>query len=408
MSDTTATGATAGATFKPPRKLMAICAALAVVGLALFAVSLMGTPWRAWSNALLASYFYTSIALGAAVLIALMGVTKAGWGVVIRRIPEAMTGYLPIGMVTMLAVALFGMHDLYEWSHPNIVSHDHLLQHKAPLLNVTGFLVRLVVIFTLWIALTWAMRRQSVLQDSDGDERHTHNNVKLSAIFLIVFALSLTVATLDWLMSLEPHWFSTIFGVYHFAGLFTAAIAVIILFVVCMQRAGYLAEVNANHLHDLGKLLFAFCTFWAYIWVSQYLLIWYANIPEETGYYMVRQDHGWQSLWVLNLALRWVVPFLVLLPRPNKRNPKVLALVAVIVLIGHWLDTYLQIMPATAHFAVAHAGAEVHGPFFGLAEIGIFVALGAIFVIAVLKMLGRASLVPTKDPYLEESMHHHQ
>ena len=396
-------------TFTTPGNLRALALGLLVVGGALFAYGLSNEAWRAWSAGLVAAYFFLSIALGASVVVAIMHVTKAGWGVVVRRVPEAIMGYLPVALVTMLAVCGLGMKSLYEWSHPDIVAEDHLLQHKAVLLNPNGFLTRLVVIIGAWSLLTFFIRKRSVQQDATGDVKLTERNLLFSVIYLIFMGLTLTLGVLDWLMSLEPHWFSTMFGVYQFAGAHAAGMAAIVLVTLALMKAGLLPHVNENHIHDLGKFLFGLATFWAYIWVGQFLLIWYANIPEETGYYIIRQDTGWLCLWVTNLLINWTIPFFVLLPAPNKHNPKVLVPIAILMLCGHWLDVYLQVLPATSHFA-AEMGTLTsgRGPYFGPSEIGATAAVAGLFLLTLTTMLGRAPLLPVKDPYLIESLHHHQ
>lgn len=396
-------------TFTTPGKIRAIALGLLVLGAAIFAWGLTSEPWRAWSDGLIASYYFLSLSLGGAVVVALMYVTNAGYGIVLRRVPEALMSYLPVGMLTMLGVTGLGMKSLYEWSHPDIVAEDRLLQHKSALLNPTGFLVRLVFIIGMWSLLTFLLRKRSVAQDSDGDVRHTERNVVTSVLFLIFMGVSLTFGVLDWLMSLEPHWFSTMFGVYQFAGAHVAGCATVTLITISLRKAGLLPHVNENHLHDLGKMMFAYATFWAYIWVGQFLLIWYANIPEETGYYLVRQDSGWLALWAGNLFINWVIPFFTLLPRPNKRNPKVLVPVAILILCGHWLDVYLQVMPATSHFAAEHLHIVTgKGPFFGPLELGATAAVAGLFLLTLTMVLGKASLLPSRDPYLDESLHHQQ
>ncbi|MBM4345218.1 MAG: hypothetical protein FJ100_17750 [Deltaproteobacteria bacterium] len=364
--------------------------------------------WRVFADLLIAAFFYTSLAVGGGVILAIMHVTRSGWSAVVRRIPEAVITWLPMALVTMLVVGGLGMHHLYEWSHPDIVAGDHLLRHKSVLLNPTWYYAATVVIIGAWVAFTFKMRANSIAQDGDGSEGHTGRNMVLSVVFLIFFGLSMTAGSLFWLMSLEPHWFSTMFGVYQFAGAHKAAAAVCAILLVMLIGSGQLKQANANHLHDFGKMIFAYSTFWAYIWVSQFLLIWYANIPEETGYFILRQDGGWMALFGLNVILNWVIPFFTLLPRPNKRNPKVLVPVAIVTLIGLWLDVYLQVMPAASHFAAHHHKLDLHGVVFGPGEIGATLLLGGGFVLVVLKMLGRASLVPLKDPYLQESLHHQQ
>ena len=239
--------------------------------------------------------------------------------------------------------------------------------------------------------------RTSRAQDRSGAAALTSRNVRLSVAFVIVFALSFWLASVDWIMSLEPDWYSTIFGVYNFAGLFASALALIVLVVLWMRRMGELADfVTDEHLHDLGKLLFAFSTFWMYIYFSQYMLIWYANIPEESTYYVRRREPSWVPLFYLNVALNWVVPFLALLSRPAKRT-RVLAWVAVVVLLGRWLDLYLMVWPAV-----------VPGPpRLGLGEVGPLLAAAGLFVLAFERTFAQAPPVPLREPALAASLSYH-
>jgi hypothetical protein len=240
--------------------------------------------------------------------------------------------------------------------------------------------------------------RTSRRQDSDGDAAHTRRNARLSVIFILAFAVTFWLASFDWIMSLEPHWASTIFGVYNFAGMFSSGIAALILLVVWLRRTGPLRDfVNQEHLHDLGKLYFAFSTFWMYIWFSQYMLIWYANITEESAYFVRRQQGAWGTLLVLNVFLNWVVPFLALLSKRVKRNPRTLAKVAAVGLAGRWLDLYLMIAPAAA------PGPPRIGPI----EIGLTAGACAVFVLLFRRSLRQAEPVPIGDPRLSESLAYH-
>ncbi len=393
--------------FQTPAPVRVIGLALVVVGLALLGIGISSDPTRGWGAALMGSYYVLSIAAGAGVIIALMHVTKAGWGVVVRRIPEAVTTYLPLGLLTLGTVTGLGMQHLYEWSHPD-AAEDEVLVRKLAYLNVPGFFTRMVVILGAWIILTLLMRKTSIDQDKDGDEKKTARNVVLGVFYLIAFGLGMTFGSIDWLMSLEPHWFSTMFGVYQFAGAHVAAAATCTIIVVKLRANGQLPLVTENHLHDFGKMMFAFSVFWGYIFVSQYLLIWYSNIPEETGYFLLRWSHGWQPLWALNIVMNFLVPFVCLIPRPNKRNPKWLLPVAIVILLGHFLDVYLQVAPALGDMVAAEHHAEIAGPVFGLTEIGGAATFIGLFVLAVTMALGKASLLPAKDPYLQESIHHAQ
>jgi hypothetical protein len=240
--------------------------------------------------------------------------------------------------------------------------------------------------------------KTSRAQDIDGDVAHSYRNAKLSAIFMIALALTFLGATFDWLMSVQPEWYSTIFGWYNFAGSFVSGLAAMTVIVIVLRRAGaFRGLITEHHLHDLGKYCFAFSTFWAYLWLSQYILIWYSNIPEETSFYARQMSGGWLSLFLLNLALNWIIPFLTLMPRAAKRSEGVLLKVCAVLLVGHWLDLYLIVLPTKS-------GAT---PPFGIWEAGIFIGALALFFLWVFRSLGRAELVPLKDPTLARSLRHH-
>jgi len=269
---------------------------------------------------------------------------------------------------------------------------------KLMWLSLPFFRIRAVVYLLGWLWFAWAMLRTSRQQDSDGDLNHTRQNTRLAALFLVFFGVTFWLASFDWIMSLEPEWYSTIFGFYNFAGAFLSGLATLALLLVWLQRHSPLKSViREQHLHDVGKLLFAFSTFWAYLWFSQYMLIWYANLPEETVYY-IRRLHGfWQPLFVLNLVLNWVVPFFALLPRMNKQRVGILVRVSIVLLAGRWLDLYLMIMPP-------FSGGKPH---IGIWEVGLMAGLVGVFGLAFLAALRRAPLVPARDPYLAESLHYH-
>lgn len=373
--------------------------ALFAVGLAgtlVVAIGLFVSPARAWSAYLATAFQFLSIALGALALGALLAVGKAGWGVVLKRVHEGIAGYLPFGAGSMLFV-LLGAHTLYPWTGPE-AHEDPVLMAKASYLNLPAFAARMVVVLGLWLLFARLFRRASLAQDATRDTKPTARVVALSAGFLALFALSFSVAAFDWLMSLSPHWQSTIFAWYGLAGTLVSGIAATLLVTVYLRRRGALPEANENHLHDLGKLLFAMCTFWAYLWVSQYLLIWYANLPEETVYYLRRSEGGYRFLFWVNLAINWLVPFVALLPRAAKRSQAHLVRVAVLVLLGRWLDVYLQVTPSVLS---EHPG-------IGLLEVAAFAGFGSAFVLVVERSLLSAPIIARGDPYLVESLHHAQ
>lgn len=360
-------------------------------------------PARVWPGILLASLYLVGMGSAGLFFVALQYASGAAWSVVFRRVPESLVYVLPVATVGLAAVFL--LHPgVYPWWNSLSGGAAGAEAFKAFWLSPGFFLARAAVYLIIWMLFAAAIVRNSRRQDGDGDAIHTVRNVRLSVAFFPVFAITVCLATFDWIMSLEPKWYSTIFGVYNFSGLFTGGLAGIIVLVVLLQHMGPRGMgplhglVNAEHLHDLGKLLFGFCTFWAYIWFADYMLIWYANIPEETTHYVARLRGLWAPLFVLNVCLNWVVPFLVLLPRGTKRAPRVIVKVALVVLAGRYLDLYLMVMPP-------FAGAS---PVFGLWDLAPVVLGGALLALVVLRALASATIVPQRDPLLERSLHHHQ
>jgi hypothetical protein len=317
---------------------------LVVLSAATVIVAVVSDSQRTWANLLVAGYGLVGFGLGAAVFLALLHLTGARWSDGIRRVIEKLTWLLPAGAVGMLVVLL--VPSFYPWAR---ASHELGSTFQALWLNRPFFLLRALIYLAAWIGLTWLLVRAS----RAGISRRK----QISALFLVVFAVTFWLASVDWIMSLEPHWSSTIFGVYNFAGMFLAAIAAVVVVAVWFDHLGLLGgRVTPSQWGDLGTLLFGFSSFWMYIWFSQYLLIWYVNNPEETEYFIVRQHPAWQPLFFANLVLSWGVPFLVLLFRPAKECRWALLVVACIVLVGRWLDVYLMVLPPVA------GSGEVFGP----------------------------------------------
>jgi hypothetical protein len=353
------------------------------VGAAAAAIGLAGDPLRTWPQLLLNSFYIVSVALGGMVFIALHYLSGAAWSAGIRRVPEAMMAAVPMSAVLMLSL-FFGR----DWIYPGRYSGAHALYLGTPF-----FFGRMALFVILWTIFAVLMRRTSVRQDADPAPLHHQRMVRYSAIFAVVLAVSFSLASFDWIMTLEPHWTSTIFAVYMFAGLLVQAVAAITLSVVLLRDRGHFAGiVNEDHLHDLGRLLFAFSTFWAYIWFSQYLLIWYGNVPEEATYYVRRTGEGWIALFLLNVVVNWVVPFLLLLSRSSKRNPIVLECVAIVLLAGRWLDLYVTVMPNV----IATADVRV-------ADVLIAAGYAGVFFLVASRALASVPLVPLNDPYLRDS-----
>lgn len=372
-----------------------------VVGAVLMALAFFFARDRFWINLLLNNFYFTSLALGGLFVMGIQAVSGAAWGSPYKRVALSMSTFLPVALVLML-VMLLGAHTLYEWSHADLVAGDPILSKKVAYLNMPFFTGRLIGLFLIWIIFSWKLISLHNKQDESGDLSYYGKIMKVGALFLLIFAFSFSFASFDWIMSLEPHWFSTIFAVYTFSGLFVSTIAFLIFMIYMGQKMGYFSFVTEDHYHDLGKFLLGFSTFWAYIWLSQFLLIWYSNIPEETQYFVLRQGHGWQYALYGNVFINWVIPFFLLLPREKKRDKDFLFKVAALVLVGHWFDLYLMVAPKVLH----HHG--ILHPAISWVEVGFFIFFFALFVMWVSRALSKRDLISNKDPMVDEALHLHQ
>ena len=312
---------------------------LAVVGAAQLAIFGTRHAERLFAAWLVAFVFFLTIALGCLYFVLIHTAMQGSWGVVVRRVAENAAATLPLFAVLFLPVA-FGMHSLYHWSDPEAMAHDALLRFKQPYLNQPFFFARAAFYFAVWSGIALWFRRQSRLQDEVRDAAAATRLSRYSGALLIPLALTTTFAAFDWLMSLAPHWYSTIFGVYVFAGALVSGFAFVSIAAVALRRAGLLPALSSEHLHDLGKLLFAFTVFWAYIAFSQFFLIWYGNIPEETIWYRIRLAGGFKLVTIALAVGHFALPFFFLLPRAIKRNAATLVMAAVWLLAMHFVDVY--------------------------------------------------------------------
>ena len=342
--------------------------------------------------------YFASLSLGALFFVALQHACRAGWSVAVRRIAELLAAniltvaalFLPI----LLSVIL-GSSALYEWLDAEHVAADPILSHKHVYLNAPFFILRSLVYFGVWGGLAWFFWRRSLDQDESGDTNLTLKMERVSYPGLFLFALTLTFAAIDWLMSLTPHWYSTIIGVYYFSGAIVGALAMMILLLVVLQKRGRLASVvSIEHYHDLGKLLFGFIVFWGYIAFSQYMLIWYANIPEETVWYLPRQQGPWVIVSLLLLFGHLIIPFFGLMSREIKRHKALLGFWAVWMLVVHWLDMFYLVMP----------NVKSDGLPLGLVDLCCLAGCGLLYLAGLLWLAGNRSLVPVGDPRLRESL----
>jgi hypothetical protein len=377
----------------PLQRLPLLGAALTFAGAVPLLIFGGADPERFFAAWLVAFFFFLSVALGCLYFVLIHTAMHGTWGLVVRRFAENAAATLPLFAVLFLPVA-FGLHTLYHWSHADAVAHDALLQLKAPYLNERFFLIRAASYFAVWCGIALWFRSVSRRQDRGDGQAHATTLKRWSGALLIPLALTHTFAAFDWVMSLAPHWYSTIFGVYAFAGGLVAGFALITLASVGLRRAGLVPGLTQEHLHDLGKLLFAFTVFWAYIAFSQFFLIWYGNIPEETVFYRIRLAGGFRLLTVALAVGHFVLPFFFLLPRSIKRKPATLVGAALWLLAMHLLDVYWLVIPS-----VEGLGARPH-----VVDAAALLAVGGAFVAAFGWLMVRSPLVPKGDPRLQESL----
>ena len=363
---------------------------------------------RLLANLWLNNVFFVGISLVGVLFVALQYVTSAGWSALIKRVPESFGHWLPIGGVLMLLLFLVGHHDIFHWTHSNLYektladgtanpTYDPIINGKKGFLNTPFYLARMLIFFGGWCALFWRLRKHSLKEDTEGGIGHWQRMRVISTIFVIFFAVSSSVAAWDWILSIDTHWFSTMFGWYVFSSWFVGGLALITYLVVLLKERGYLPQVNAEHFHDLGKYVFGFSIFWMYIWFSQFLLIYYANIPEESVYFVERMDGSYATLFYTNLIVNFFFPFLFLMTHSAKRYAIFLKIACAVVFVGHWLDIYLMVTPGILR--------ESGG--IGWMELGAFMIFLGGFSYVLLRALSKVPLVARHHPMLAESVHHH-
>ena len=382
---------------------------------------------RTWSSLFLSNIFFLMIALASLVWLAVQYISQSGWSVYLLRIPMAVSSFLPIGgvvMVFLIITSALHWHYTFHWMDKALTyefvdeasldterpkySHemsegmidnskfDKIITGKTSYLNIPFYLIRTFIYLLGWCVAAFLLRKFSLKEDIEGGLKWHNRMFTLSAIFIVFAAITTSTGAWDWIMSIDTHWFSTLFGWYSFASFFVSACAVIAIITIYLKYNDYLPEVNENHMHDFGRYLLAFSIFWTYTWFSQYLLIWYANIPEEVTYYVIRFEH-YHILIIIALILNFVNPMLLIQDRAAKRLKGQVLFVAIFILIGHYIDVYVMIMPGTV-------GTHWH---IGLVEIGTFIGYIGLFTYVVLSSLSRVPLVQKNHPLILESKHHH-
>jgi len=375
------------------KKYRNILLTIAAAGLVLTVISILIQTYgasRIWANVLLNNQYFMGIALGGAFFVAVHRVALSGWHTVLQRLPDAMTAFLPVAFILMLLI-YFGMNHIYAWA--NFEGHNEVLEEKKAWLNIPFFFIRMIVYFSGWIALTWLMRRSSDTLMTSSEMKYQNQRRLFAFLFLVFYAITVSTSSWDWIMSVDPLWFSTVFGWYVFISMFVTSLAFITLLIWLLKRLGYLRDVREDHVHDLGILLFSFSIFWTYLWFAQYELIWYGHLPEETTYYITRLK-DFKPLFFINLGINFVVPFFGLIRFRSKRQLGWVAIIAIFLLAGHWLDYWLMIMP----------GAVGEKAGIGILEVFMTVVYASVFIFIVLRSLSVGPLVVKNDPFIKESL----
>lgn len=367
---------------------------LFAVGLVLVILSYFIDPVRSAFNNLIMLMFLTSMGLGALFLVAIEYLGGAVWSVPFRRIPE----FLGVTLFILPIIAIpiyFNMHDMFHWTHHEAVASDEVLKGKSSYLNMQFFVIRILVFYAIWMLFYLMITKRSKKQDITGDQKLTSTNIRLSAIFMPIFAITISLYSIDWIMSLEPHWFSTIFGVYYFSGTVLAGIAVVTFLAIYLNEKGVLIKgITQDHYYSLGALMFAFINFWAYIAFSQFLLIYYANLPEETFWYLNRWEGSWMFVSVFLIIVHFVIPYFALVSQPSKTNPKRLKFMAIWILMAHIVDLYWMIMPTFSP----------EGAPFSWFELGFPMLTFGILVILFGLKAKKENLIPIGDPKLKRGL----
>ncbi|TDG38011.1 quinol:cytochrome C oxidoreductase [Pedobacter changchengzhani] len=376
-----------------------------VLGVAAIAYGfLSGLHERTFANLLLMAYYFACVCMSGTFFLAIQYVAQAGWSASILRVPQAMAKTLPIASIILIVIISAGLysHNLYHHWHADGITdikspnYDSIIANKSAFLNVPFFMGRMVLFLGLYSIFSMMFAKLSYNEDLAGGLNSHRRSFKIACVFLVIYGFTTPIFAFDAVMSLEAHWFSTMFGWYNFAAMWVSSLAIIAVMLILLRRAGYMKWVNDSHLHNLGQFIFGFSIFWTYVWFAQFLLIYYANIPEETVYFAKRFEY-YKFWFFLNLLMNFLAPVLLLMDRDNKRGDSKLLIVCIIVLVGHWVDYYQMIMPGAVQ-------AGENG--FGVIEIGTAVGFVGLFTFTVLTALSKKSLIAKNHPLLQESLHH--
>ncbi len=354
---------------------------------------------RLLTNGLINGFFYLALGLGALFFLALQYATETGWYASIKRVIEAVAGFIPCGMgifgVVLLIITLMDGAHIYTWMDSETVAHDEIIEGKSAYLNKTFFWIRTGIYFFTYLYFLRGFKKRSLEEDRIGGTDLHFKNYRQAALFLVFFAVFSSTSSWDWLMSIDVHWFSTLYGWYTFAGMWCSTMVVLVITTLYLKKLGYLEKVNDSHIHDLGKWTFGTSFLWSYLWFCQFMLIWYANIGEEVVYYQMRIDN-YKIMYFAMFVINFAFPMLLLMSRDAKRHAGILTFVGLIILIGHWVDVYIMVSGGSM-------GAQAR---IGFLEVGMAILLLGVFIYVVLNNLTKAPLTPVNHPFLDESIHH--
>jgi hypothetical protein len=373
---------------------------LIIIGAVSIIFGFISDPKATWANYLIVNYYFFSIAMGGAFFFVIQSISQSGWSSAFKRVSEAMMSYIPFAAVFFLLL-WFGMNDLYHWSYKGSVALDPIVQHKSVYLNIPFFFARMILYFLLWIVFIRKLRQISVQEDladplnTDGIMYLFGKSELYSKILIFILAVTFSLSAIDWIMSLDVKWYSTIFALKNLVAAFLHGVSILTLIVFILYKKGYFPFLNEFHLHDFARYIFMLSIVWGYFWFAQFMIIWYGNIPEETIYFNVRWQEGWKILFFLEIGLNWFIPFMVLLPVKASRNMTLITIVILVLIVGQYIDLFVQVIPGTT-------GALK----FGWISAGTFLGYAGLFSLVVATTLSKAKILPSNHPYLEESLNH--
>lgn len=382
------------------RSFKIVTLTLISVGVFTFIFGIISHPQLTWANYLIVNYYFLSLAMGGLFFLVIQNISQSGWSSAFQRISEAMMLYIPYASVFFLLL-FFGMKDLYHWANNEIVALDPVLHHKAAFLNVPFYFIRMAIYFILWIVFIIKLRNLSL--KSDLAEPSDMNGIMnlfgktelYSKILIFILAITFSLSAFEWIMSIDAHWYSSLFALKNLVAAFLHGVSILALIVFILYKRGYFPFLNKYHLHDFARYIFMLSIIWGYFWFAQFMIIWYGNIPEETDYFYMRWQEGWKVLFFCEIGLNWAIPFMLLLPVKTSRNMTVIVIVILFLIIGQYVDLFVQVIPGITGIMK-----------FGWIEAGLFLGYAGLFALIVAHSLSKAKIMPINHPYLDESLNH--